>query len=179
MTERTISTITLLLVLMAVGSLALWRTAWGLMEESAVDITTGDYRNRVYVCGVPVKSEIWESLLSREVRRLGMGVPAEREWKHMGRHFGGVYRDSSYGFMMGPCENLVVILDETSTPDEERKAILEKLMKMLRTEEPDHVRDEAFLLTIEIADKHNLHVLNPSVEDYYRALLKDKENRTE
>lgn len=179
MTKRTISTIMFLLVLLAVGWLALWRTPWGLMEESAVDITTGDYRNRVYVCGVPVKSETLESLLSREVRRLGMAVPAEREWKYMGRHFGGVYRDSSYGFMMGPCENLVVIFEETNTSDEERRAILEKLMEMLRTDEPGHVEEEAFLLTIEIADKHNLHVLNPSVEDYYRALLKDKQKRTE
>jgi hypothetical protein len=179
MTKRTISTIALLIVLLVAGWFALWMTPRGLMEESAVDITTGDYRNRVYVCGVPVKSETWESLLSREVRRLGVAVPVEREWKYMGRHFGGVYRDSSYGFMMGPCENLVAVLEETNTPDEERRAILDKLMKMLRAEEPDHVRDEAFLLTIEIADKHNLHVLNPSVEDYYKALLKDRQKGTE
>ncbi len=179
MTKRTKSTIALLLVLLVAAGSVWWGTPWGLMEESAVDVTTGDYRNRVYVCGVPVKGETWESLLSREVRRLGVAVPAEREWKYMGRHFGGVHRDSSYGFMMGPCESLVVILEETNTPDEERRAILDKLMKMLRTEEPDHVRDEAFLLEIEIADKHNLHVLNPSVEDYYRALLKDRQKRTE
>jgi hypothetical protein len=174
--------VTLICVVVTALAFCVWLflpQSWVLSSNDDVDVNSGDLRDGLSVFGVPLTSRVQESELSREVRRLGMAMPAEREWKHMGRHFGGVYRDSSYGFMMGPCETLVVILEETNTLDEERRAILEKLMKMLRTEEPGHVREEAFLLTIEIADKHNLHVLNPSVEDYYRALLKDRQKRME
>jgi hypothetical protein len=177
MTKWTKSTIALLLVLLVAGLSVLWRTPWGLRQEGAMDITSGDYRYRVYFCGIPVKSEIEESSLSREVRRLGIAVPAKRQWRRMWRYYGGVHSDSCYGFAMGHCDELVSLFERTNAGDEERRDVLGRLMTALRTQERDRVMEEVRLLIMEVGDKHNLHVFTPKVEEYYRSLLKDRQTK--
>jgi hypothetical protein len=177
MTNRTKSTIALLLVLLVAGWSVLWRTPLGLRKEGAVDITSGDDRYRVYFCCIPVKSEIGESPLSREVRRLGIAVPAERQWRHMWSHYGGVYTDSFYGFAMARCDALVTLLESANAADEERRDVLVRLMTVLRTQERGRVMQEVRLLIMEVGDKHNLHVFAPKVEEHDRDLLKDRQTK--
>jgi hypothetical protein len=155
MTERTKSTIVLLLVLLVVGWSVLWATPLGLRKEGAVDITSGDYRYRVYFCGIPVKSRIGESSLSREARRLGIAVPAKRQWRHMWSHYGGVYRDSFYGFAMGQCDELVSLLESTNAPDEERRTVLKSFMASLRTGDSRQAYGKVSSLMHEMGERLN------------------------
>ena len=129
-----------------------------------VDINSGDVRG----------ATIAETPLSKEVRRLGIAVPAERKWMLMSSHNDGTYVDSVYRFVPGVGAMLVRLLDETHTPDEERRVTLEKFMTNLRTEGPLQAQTQGYLLIQEIADKHGLHVFLPSFE---KQLRRDQESR--
>jgi hypothetical protein len=98
-----------------------------------MDLNCGDIRSRTYVCNVRVRTTIRESLLSKEMRRLGIDVPKTRRWVPIGvdskvSEFLSVYHD-----LPGIYHRLVELLRKTNTPDEERRVILEKAMSGLRT----------------------------------------------
>ena len=87
----------------------------------------------------------------------------------MDRHYDGVYEDGGYGlFVHGIPEQLLRILAETNTPDEERRTILEEFITNLQTKDSSIVAEEGRLLVDGIAEKHGLHVYAPEFEAYLR-----------
>jgi hypothetical protein len=78
-------------------------------------------------------------------------------------------------FLTGVCNQLVSVLDRTNTPDDERRAILERFLNGLRTEDPYHLWDEGRFLVLDIADKHGLQFYVAPVEEELRKMRARKE----
>ncbi len=140
--------------------------SWVFCRGTDIDINSGDIRHAVHVFRLRVKGEIQESDLSREVRRLGIDIPATRVWKRTFESYlvEGRSIHWKYGQVDVASRQLLSILDETNAPDEERQAILEKFMASLRKENADHALWQARLLTDELAEKHGVHVFTPEIK---------------
>jgi len=132
---------------------------WVFNFNTDIDINSGDFRDRVCVFCAPVKDRVYDSELSREVRRLGVGIPATRVWKRMGQ---------KYIRVLISCEELLNTLNEVKAPDEERRVVLERLMTSLRTEDADRASWQGRLLRNEVAGKRGLHVFTPEFEEALR-----------
>jgi hypothetical protein len=142
-------------------TLCLWPVLgqpWIFSRCIDLDINSGDLRRQVRVFSLTVSTQIEESDVSREVRRLGIEVPAERVWKtafqsHLvqSRHV-----NCRYGGVFVLCAQVLLFLDEAHAPDEERRAVMERLMAHLRTGDPRLVREVNYLLLAEIAERHDL-----------------------
>ena len=176
MRKPKLSTITWITVVFTV----LW-CAWWLRDLRPVvvrgndmDINSGDIRHCVFLrCpwlgDMPVKSTVHESRLSQEARRLGLGIPSTRAWRLMDRHYDGVFEDGVYGLCASGVPNLLLrILDETKTPDAERRAILEKFMTSLRTRSGFAAEEQGYVLIQELCDKHGLDIIDPMYRDDFR-----------
>jgi hypothetical protein len=133
------------------------------VKQIDLDINSGDLRNRVYVCYLPVRSKITESTLSHEVRRLSVAVPANRVWRPaFVQRREPTHSDYLYGRLVsGVFDQLVTLLDETHTPDEERRVILDQFMKSLRLRHALDAQEEGYTLMASVADKHGLHIFDP------------------
>ncbi len=145
---------------------------WLFLSTRDVDICNGDTRDQVRVCSLVVQTRIQESALSREVRRLGIGIPQTRTWKRAfeGRLVNTIQTDYYHGSALMWCDTLVHILDQAKAPDDERRIILEKLMATLQTGDAKRTQEEALLLIAEVADKHGLDVFHPEIKDYLTRL---------
>ncbi len=149
-----------------------------------MDINSGDSRYQEYRGDRLVKSEIRESALSNEARRLGISLPAERKWEPMHRNrpgnwaHGPTYEDYACGFLMGVCNDLVRILAEAKTPDDERRVVLEKFLTMLRTGDPNRVWDEGWFLVLDIGDKYGVHIYDAQFEKQLREMRSKKQSQT-
>jgi hypothetical protein len=154
---------------------------WIFCRGTDIDINSGDTKYGVYVFSLCVKSEIQESDLSREVRRLGIDVPATHVWRRAFESYlvQGNHIDYRYGSVVASCAGLLGLLDETKTPDKERRVALETLMASLRTGDPRQARDQLFLLMDEIGERHGLEVFdNPQLKEYLKTLRKQREAQT-
>lgn len=145
-----------------------------------MDINSGDIRHAVHVFRLRVKGEIQESDLSREVRRLGIDIPATRVWKRAFESYlvEGRSINWKYGHVDVASDQLLGILDETNASDEERRVVLEKFMASLRMEDADHTLWQARLLIDEIAEKHGLHVFTPEIERELRRVRNEGQSQT-
>ena len=162
-------------VILIVLLLCLWLlldVPWLLGADMDIDINSADTRHQVRVLSLTVKTEIEESVLSREVRRLGINIPPTRVWKptyegHLTNENHISYR---YGSILAMCHHLMSILDQAKAPDEERRAILETLMKTLRKGDPRKTQEETFLLMAEVAERHDMQVFVPEFMNYITRL---------
>jgi hypothetical protein len=150
---------------------------WIFCRGTDIDINSGDTRHAVYVFSLCVKNEIQESDLSREVRRLRIGVPATRAWKRAFESYlvEGSHIDYSYGSVVVTCGQLLSILDETKASDEERRIALETLMTSLRTGNPRNAQEQLYLLIDEIGERHGLDVFVPEFKQHLKALRKERQ----
>ncbi len=169
-----------LLVVFVFGVWWLLGERWVFSSNGEMDINSGDLRERVCVFGVPVKNEVYESALSHEIRRLGVAIPATRVWKRTGQSC--LVQRSSINFryrhvLMG-CDDLLDILDEVKAPDEERRAVLERLMTSVRTEDGDRARWQASLLKNDVAGKRGLHVFSPEFEETLKKVHAGQQTQT-
>jgi hypothetical protein len=153
---------------------------WIFCRGTDIDINSGDTRHAVYVFSLCAKNEIQESDLSREVRRLGIDVPATRVWKRAFESYlvEGSHIDYSYGSVVATCGQLFSILDETKTPDKERRVVLETLMTSLRTGDPRNAQEQLYLLIDEIGEKHGLDVFIPELKKHLKRLRKERQAQT-
>jgi len=151
---------------------------WIFCRGTDIDINSGDTRHGVYVLSLCMKNEIQESDLSREVRRLGIAIPATRVWKRAfeSHLVNQSHTDYSYGHVVATCDQLLCILDLTKASDQERRVALESLMTGLRTGNPHQAQDQLFLLMDEIGERHGLEVFdNPELKEYLKTLRKQRE----
>jgi len=135
-----------------------------------IDRYSGDITSLTYLCGVPIRRNIRESALSSEARRLGMDLPHARKWlRHSQDPNAPSSRVESFGLgeqVWEECDHLVLRLAQTGTPDEERRAILEKILTSLRTERLSDTEWRAVMMIADIDEKNRLrertggHVLN-------------------
>jgi hypothetical protein len=118
-------------------------------------------------CESSLKSEIQESDLSREVRRLAIDIPATHVWKRAFESYlvEGRYINCKYGSVCVGYHQLLSILDEVKAPDDERRVILEKFMTSLRTEDAGRAWWQGCLLIDEVAGKRGLRVFTPEFEE--------------
>ncbi len=87
----------------------------------------------------------------------------------MDKHYDGVFEDGVYGSCASGVPNLLLrILDETKTPDAERRAILEKFMTSLRTRNGFAAEEHGYVLIQELCDKHGLDIIDPMYRDDFR-----------
>jgi len=166
-----------LLAVFLTGVSSVWLSgcaSWERTTSSDMDINSGDWRYQECRGKRLVKNEMHESALSNEARRLGISLPAERKWKPMHRNrpggwaHGPTYEDYAYGFVLSVCNDVVRILAETKTPDDERHVVLEKFLTMLRADDPDRLWYEGWFLVLDIGDKHGVHIYLPQFEEQLR-----------
>ncbi|MCL5278708.1 MAG: hypothetical protein M1376_02230 [Planctomycetes bacterium] len=91
---------------------------------------------------------------------------------------GRLYEDYVYGFLTNVCNELLMILAKTNTPDDERRLILEKFLVMLRTDDPFRVMDEGRFLVLDIGGKHGVHIYDAQVERQLREMRSKKQSQT-
>jgi len=152
--------------IMAVVLLCLWPLlgqSWFYVKYTDIDLNSGDLRHQGRVCSLVVSTRIEESPLSREVRRLGIAVPANRVWTHAfeGRLVRGVCADYYYGRIFSYGRQLLMLLDLANAADEERRAVVERFITSLRTGNPLDTLDQTYLLMMEVDDKHGLNTFTP------------------
>jgi len=185
MKKPTLPRIALITVVLTV----LW-CAWWLRDLRPIvvtgndmDINSGDVRHCVFlrcpwIGDVPVKSAVHDSRLSQEARRLGIDIPSTRAWRLMDRHYEGVFEDRVYGlFVFGVSKRLLAILDETNTPNEERRVILERFLTSMRTQEWHRAADRGYVMIADIADKHGLHVFAPEFEEQVKQMRREQQGQ--
>jgi len=144
-------------------TLSLWKEPpYGLPPASynRIDIDThsGDllyYENFSDASG---KVVMVETRFSKEVHRLGMGLPQARNWRlvWMPTDRSPANVKFLYPDVVDAANRLVGLLDRVRRADEERRPILEELLTSLRTEEPEHVCMRADLLSLEVTEKYGL-----------------------
>jgi hypothetical protein len=119
--------------------------------NSDFDLNSGDERVYTYVCLLKIKEEIQTTPFSQEVRRLGIDVPPERKWVGTSTKLFTILRIIHicyvYGGTPGECNFLIAMFDQVNLPDEKRRVILQKLMKILETADQ---RNVSIMITKEI-----------------------------
>ncbi len=138
-----------------------------------IDINSGDLRGVVPMPDGSSKHGIYESYLSREVRRLGIPIPAERKWRLFmaGGGSRGVCGLPVYSHLGTPVRLLLEALDEARAADDERRSVLERFMMSLRTSTAFQAADTGFTLYVEVADRHGLRLAFR--EDYAEKFRRD------
>lgn len=125
--------------------------------EMAIDIMSGDLRRTKSSSDGTTQYEVYESELSKEVRRLGVPIPEERQWRVIARpaskglHIRYVYADA-----LLIAQRLLMLLDDVDASDEERRATIERFMNSIRTEKPSTAFKNGHMLILEIGNRHGL-----------------------
>ena len=104
-----------------------------------VDTNSGDLRGTRYRADGTSVYGVYESGLSKEVRRLGITIPEHREWFVVvgsSGVSGAMYVDPAYGNLLPTARRLLEELDEIRATDEKRRDVLGRFMTSLRTEKP-------------------------------------------
>jgi len=128
-----------------------------------IDISSGDLRGVRPVAAGPPQYVILESELSKEVRRLGIPIPPERQWRVAGRmSTGGMDVYFAYESLLAMIHKLMVTLDEAGAPDEERRDVLWRFMTSLRLDKPRAAADQAQTLSEEVSSRYGLDKQRPS-----------------
>lgn len=128
----------------------------GRFGGSEIDINSGDVRGVRPTADGSSRYGIHESELSKEVRRLGIPIPDQREWVPIGgaSGLGGMHVDYIYSRWLRTTRVLLDLLDKVNAPDEERRAVLQRLMTSLRTEKAPDAIDTVYALIVEVTDRH-------------------------
>ncbi len=122
-----------------------------------IDINSGDFRGLRPTLDAAHQYVIYESKLSKEVRRLGIPIPEERRWKVAGRRSaGGMDVYYVYESLPSVIHALMTTLDEADAPDEERRDVLERFMMSLRTDRAHAAVGRALELRDEVHNRHGL-----------------------
>ncbi len=147
---------------------------WG----SDLDINSGDLKGELVSREGVLQFGIYESPLSREVRRLGISIPEERNWRPLSAmSFGlGMKVKLVYPDVLNAAYQLLKLLDRTNATDQDRRSILERFMANMRTEKWPRVVEKAHLLIVEVADRYGQESpFNPEHMGYLRQLRKQEE----
>jgi hypothetical protein len=148
--------------------------SWG----SVLDINSGDLHGLLSYSDGHEQYEDYESRLSREVRRLGIPIPAERNWQPLTRvHVGAWGGDGKlvYPDLLHAAQLLLDLLDDAKAADQDRRSILERFMTNMRTEAPRCVVENAHMLIVEFADQYRLaSPFIPEYAEHLRQSLKQK-----
>lgn len=122
-----------------------------------IDLNSGDVRGMRYRADGTSAYGVYESELSKEVRRLGIPTPEQRDWWRMapvaagGGHFDMVYRNA-----MSRARRLLDELDEAKATNAERRDVLERFMTSLRGEDRLDFDHTAYMLILEVRRRHAL-----------------------
>lgn len=121
-----------------------------------IDIKSGDFRGVIYTPDGSSRYGIYESELSKEVRRLGIPIPDQRRWVEFygGPGFGGMEVNYVYRPLLPAVRRLLELLDQVNATDEERRSVLERFMASLRTEKAPDAINNANALSVEVANRH-------------------------
>jgi hypothetical protein len=127
-----------------------------LVQSADMDRNSGDIRKSMLTADGSSRYEIHESDLSKEVRRLGIPIPDQRDWVLIySAPRRGIYVTPRYSRFLPRTRELLDVLNGVKATDEERRAILEKLMTGLRTDKWYNYADVDVLM-LEVADRHGL-----------------------
>jgi len=119
-----------------------------------MDRNSGDTRGVMPTADGSPRYEIRESDLSKEVRRLGIPIPDQRDWVLIHVAPGpGMKVTPTYSWFLREARQLLDTLDKVKASDEEHRAILERLMTGLRTDEW-YSYAGVHALILEVADRH-------------------------
>ncbi len=120
-----------------------------------IDLNSGDVKGTRYRADGTTVYGVYESELSKEVRRLGIAIPQEREWRSLAS-FGsggtGGHFDNRYREVLPMARRLLNRLDEVNAADEERRDVLEDFMTSLRAGNPLHAINAGRTMIIEIRE---------------------------
>jgi hypothetical protein len=98
-----------------------------------IDFNSGDLRWTRAVTDYPPRYEIYETGLSRELRRLGIPIPEQRRWVHTSSwSSGAMFADTFRGHVLPRALDLLKILEEVNASDEQRRDVLQRLMTTWR-----------------------------------------------
>lgn len=129
-----------------------------IFTAMSIDLNSGDLKGSRYILDGPPLYGIYESDLSKEIRRLGIPIPEQRRWMPISRAGfvnGGevmyVYED-----FLPAARRLLSLLAQANAPDEERRAVLEKLMTSLRTEKANRAIETPYRLIVDVCDRYGL-----------------------
>ncbi|MDI6450096.1 hypothetical protein [Anaerobaca lacustris] len=128
---------------------------WVFLRATDMDINSGVLRHQVRVLTLPVAEEQEDSPLSREVRRLGIVTAETPLWKRTSesRLWRGIHVCYIYGGVLARATELVMSLELSKTPDDERREVLQRFMLALQSADPQHAEQQARLITDEIAGR--------------------------
>ena len=100
-----------------------------------IDANRGDVRVETTVCGLRVRDTVSVTRFSREVRRLGITVRHERDWRPVLVEEGlllGTHIDFRLTGTAGDLELLIDIFEQGKVSDEERLVILQRILVSLK-----------------------------------------------
>ncbi|MDI6447556.1 hypothetical protein [Anaerobaca lacustris] len=126
---------------------------------SEVDINSGDVRGSRYRADGSAQYGVYESRLSKEVRRLGIPIPDRRDWWPIAAPsigVGGMRVTYVYENLLPTAHRLLDVLGKVNAPDSERRDIIERLMAGLQTERPPVAIANARALIVEVVDRYGL-----------------------
>jgi hypothetical protein len=147
---------------------------WG----SDLDINSGDLKGGLVSPDGVLRYGIYESPLSREVRRLGIYIPEERDWRPMSGIPGVSRMEVMYVYpdVLNAAYQLLKLLDTANAVDSDRRSILERFMTNMRTEKWPRVIEKAHLLIVEVADRYEQESpFRPEHMEYLRQLRQEEE----
>jgi len=159
-------TAAILLITALLYVLAWQGQSWVAVRYTDIDINSGDEREQLRICFVPVTHSIRQSRLSQEARRLGIPLHPRRVWKRAYEEplvFAGVYVDYGYGFVISTYGLVLNLLDVARAPDTDRRATMERLMTALRTETADDALTLAHDVLVEVDRKYDLNAVDRSM----------------
>ncbi len=130
-----------LLLLLVAGSAV--RQPWIFEKRTAIDVHSGDVRTQIRVLGIECREQVRTSVFSREVRRLGIEIPEERMWTDMYYHslMGRVFA-SRYAPALHHSVLIVDLLDRMKASDEDRRIIVERVLRHLRQGQFDEIYEQ-------------------------------------
>jgi len=116
-----------------------------------IDINSGDLRHKRSILGGAPGYVVYESELSKEVRRLGIPIPQERQWRFLGRApSGGMDVRSAYESLLPLIKAVLDLFDEVGVADQERREALAEFMVHLRVGSPRDAVSKAHELYTEL-----------------------------
>lgn len=141
---------------------------WIFTRSADLDINSGKLRHQTHVFSVLVSEDTEESILSREVRRLGIQTPATPVWKRMIESYlmSSKHIDYTYGRLFAMSGQLLTVLDLVKASDDEGHSVIERLMSVLQSGDSGHADRQILLLMAEIGDRHDMEVLTPQAKSW-------------
>jgi hypothetical protein len=148
-------------------------TSVGHFWGSDLDLNSGDTRAVLPAADGSRRDGIYETELSKEVRRLGIPIADGRKWVPItDRRAGSMELHSAYSSLPRMVDELLELFDQVKATDEERRDVLERLMTSLRTDRPPGAFEEVCWLIVEVSDRHGM--ASPFTPDFTEHLRKSR-----